>query len=112
MKDGRPMDLKQELHIRELRVSGHGIRKIGRELGISASTVSRVLSKPPDREQILDLTSRMEMLESKVALLQEALYITYDAIGRVAPPYQSKMVDLFKRWPDDYFKRLHVAGKL
>jgi predicted transcriptional regulator len=106
------VDLKQELYIRELRVRGHGVRAIGRMLGVSASTVSRVLSKPPDREEILDLTSRMEMMENKVALLQEALYITHDAIGRVGPPYSHRMVDLFKRWPDDYFKRLHVAGKL
>ena len=106
------MDLKKELYIRELRVRCHGIRQIGRELGVAASTVSRALSKPPDREQILDLTSRMEMMESKVALLQEALFITYGAMGRVGPPYQHEMVDLFKRWPDDHFKRLHVAGKL
>ncbi len=112
VKKGRRMDLKQEFYIRELRVRGHGVREIGWELGVSASTVSRVLSKPPDREQILDLTSRMEMMEKKVALLEEALYITHDAIGRVGPPYSHKMIDLFQRWPDDYFKRLRVAGKL
>lgn len=106
------MDLKKELHIRELRVRGHGIRKIGRQLGVSASTVSRVLSKPPDREQISDLTTRVEMLENKIALLQEALAITYGAIGYAGPPHAQRMVELFNRWPDDYFKRLHVAGKL
>ena len=106
------MDLKKELYIRELRVRGHGIREIGRELGVAASTVSRVISKPPDRGQIMDLTSRIEKLENKVAFLQEALCITYDAIGRVGPPYQKNMVELFKSWPDDYFRRLHVAGKL
>ena len=106
------MDLKQEAHIHELKARGHGVREIAREVGVSPSTVSRTLTKEPDREQILDLISRVEMLEKKIVLIQEALYLIHTAIGRVGPPYPQRMVDLFQRWPDDYFKKLHFAGKL
>lgn len=106
------MDLKQEAHIHELRAKGHGVREISRQLGISPSTVSRTLTKEPDRGQILDLISRVEMCEKKGGLFQEALYHIYCAIGRVGPPYSQRMADLFQRWPDDYFKKLHFAGKL
>ena len=106
------MDLKQEAHIHELRAKGHGVREISRQVGVSPSTVSRVLTKEPDRQQILDLISRVEMLEKKVTLLQEALYLVHTAIGRVGPPYSHKIVDLFQRWPDDYFKKLHFEAKL
>ena len=110
--EGESMDLKQEAHIHELKARGLGVRKIAREVGVSPSTVSRTLSREPDREQILDLISRVETLERKIALFQEALYLIHGAIGRVGPPYSHRMVDLFERWPDDYFKRLHFAGKL
>ena len=106
------MDLKQEAHIHELRARGHGVREISRLVGVSPSTVSRILTREPDREQILDLISRVEMCEKKIALFQEALYVIHSAIGRVGPPYSHRMVDLFERWPDDYFKKLHFAGKL
>ncbi len=106
------MDLKQEAHIHELKARGLGVREIARDVGVSPSTVSRVLTKEPDREQILDLISRVEMCEKKIALFQEALYLIHGAIGRVGPPYSHRMVDLFQRWPDDYFKKLHFAGKL
>ena len=106
------MDLKQEAHIHELRAKGHGVREISRQVGVSPSTVSRILTKEPDREEILDLISRIEMCEKKIALFQEALYHIHCAIGRVGPPYPQRMADLFQRWPDDYFKKLHFAGKL
>lgn len=106
------MDLKQEAHIHELKARRFGVREIARQVGVSPSTVSRILTKEPDREQILDLISRVEMCEKKIALFQEALYLIHGAIGRVGPPYSHRMVDLLQRWPDDHFKKLHFAGKL
>lgn len=106
------MDLRQEAHIRELRARGLGIREIARELDVAPSTVSRILSREPDREQTLDLISRVEMCEKKIALFQEALYLIHRAIGRPGETYTYKMTDLFRRWPDDYFKRLQFAGKI
>ena len=106
------MDLKQEAHIHELRAKGHGVREISRQVGVSPSTVSRILTKEPDREQILDLISRVEMLEKKMTLLQESLAIIHDPLARAGPPYTHRMADLFQRWPDDHFRKLHFAGKL
>ncbi len=106
------MDLKQEAHIHELRARGLGVREISRQVGVSPSTGSRTLSKEPDRQQILDLISRVEMCGKKIGLFQEALYHIHCAIGRVGPPYPQRMGDLFQRWPDDFFKKLHFAGKL
>jgi len=106
------MDLKQEAHIHELKARGLGVREISRQVGVSASTVSRTLSREPGREQILDLISRVEMLEKKMTLLQEALSIMHDPLARAGTRYTHRMVDLFQRWPDDYFKKLHFAGKL
>ena len=106
------MDLKQEAHLHELKARGLGVREIARQVDVSPSTVSRVLTKEPDREQILDLISRVEMLEKKVTLLQEALSIIHDPLARAGTRYTYRMADLFQRWPDDYFKRLHFAGKL
>ena len=106
------MDLKQEAYIHELRAKGHGVREISRQVGVSPSTVSRTLTKEPDREQILDLISRVEKCEKKIAHFEEALYYIHSAIGRVGPPYPQRMADLFQRWPDDHFKKLHFAGKL
>ena len=106
------MELRQKAHIRELRARGLGVREIAREITVSPSTVSRFLSKGPDRERILDLISRVEMCEKKIALFQEALYLIHGTIGRVGPPYSYKMNKLLERWPDDYFKRLRFAGKV
>ena len=112
MAKGGHMDLKQEAHIRELRARGFGVREIAREIGVAPSTVSRTVSREPDREQILDLISRVEMCEKKIALLLEALYLIHGTVGRVGPPYSYKMNNLFEQWPDDYFKRLHREGKV
>lgn len=106
------MDLKKEAQIHELRARRYGVREIARQLGFSPSTVSRTLTRGSDREQALDLISRVEMCEKKIALFQEALFHTHSAIGRVGPPYSHRMADLFKRWPDDYFKKHHFDGKL
>jgi hypothetical protein len=106
------MDLKQEAHIRELRARGFGVREIARGIGVAPSTVSRTVSREPDREQILDLISRVEICEKKIALLLEALYLIHGTVGRVGPPYSYKMNNLFEQWPDDYFKRLHREGKV
>ena len=113
------MDLKRDAQARDLRAQGLGVREIARQIGVSPSTVSRILQVEPNRQRFADLVKRIETLEQRVdtaehelRLCQQCLHIVARFAYQAGAQYRHNVLEVLQQWPGEYFRRLKIEGKL
>jgi len=118
-KCGREMDLNRHRSIRDLHSQGLRVREIARQIGVSASTVSRTLQVEPNRRRFADLMKRIEALEQRLDVAEHGLRVCQQCLHIVATfayqagsQHRDRLLSVLQQWPGDYFRRLQMECKL
>lgn len=76
----------------------------------SASSCTR--TKNPNEPLFSQSAGVVDTLDAKMALVEEGLVTVSKVAGHPGRRFLREILTIFQRWPDDYFKKLHLQGKL
>jgi hypothetical protein len=108
----RKRNLEQESLIFRLQSRGLGVRAIARELKISASTVSRVLQREPSKEQLAQLTGRVESVEGQLKFAKQCIAILSKVTVQFGPHYRQELLGVLMKWPGGEFRELYDRNQI